>query len=788
MWPFQSFKGAKIVYLVMPQFNRAQILSWILTACLTLVHAHVCTAQFTDNFSDGNFSANPVWSGTDAKFTAVSGFLQLNAPAVSESAYLSTPSASINNASWEFLVIITGGTSAANYTDVYLVSDAAALTGALNGYFVRIGNTSDEISLYEQTGTAKVKIIDGADGRVNQTNTTIKIKVTRDLAGAWQLFSDATAGGYVLEGSTTNAVHISSVFAGVVCVYSATRSDDYSFDDFVVTGDPYIDPSQPADYKDVIITEIFADPSPVIGLPEAEFVEVYNRSEKIINLAGWKFTDGGSTAILSGLIEPGEYRIITATASASLFTSFGSVLGVANFSTLNNSSDNLELKRGDELLIDRVSYSDAWYKDEDKKQGGFTLELIDPANPCGEANNWIASESPSGGTPGAQNSVFENKPDLTGPKLISAFPTSVTSLRIKFDEKLHAQVPAPNAFTITPALGINSVSFSDATLTTLDVLVNGTIQNKTPYSIVVKNVFDCNGNEILAEFNASTFALPEAAGEKDLIINELLFNPRPTGVDFVEIYNNSDKYISLKDWSIANYINDEIVNAEIISIEDILIGPYEYLVFTEDKNIVKGEYLQTLEDRMIVSDLPSFNDDEGTVALVSPQGTIIDFLSYTDDYHAVFVKDNEGVSLERISATAPTNDAGNWQSASSAAGFATPGYVNSNARGESFADKVKVDPEIFEPVTGQPSFTQIHYNFNSGGYVANVKILDAQGREIKQLVNNSTLGTAGFFRWDGDMNDGSKARTGYYVVWMEVFNVNGTVETFRKRVVVASRF
>jgi hypothetical protein len=147
-----------------------------------------------------------------------------------------------------------------------------------------------------------------------------------------------------------------------------------------------------------------------------------------------------------------------------------------------------------------------------------------------------------------------------------------------------------------------------------------------------------------------------------------------------------------------------------------------------------------------------------------------------------------GFHLSEFHQTALTNDAANWQSASATVGFASPGYLNSNARGEILANKVNVDPEIFEPVVGQPSFTQIHYNFDAGGYVANVKILDAQGREIKQLVNNSTLGTTGFFRWDGDTNDGSKARTGYYVVWMEVFNANGTVETFRKRVIVASRF
>jgi hypothetical protein len=63
------------------------------------------------------------------------------------------------------------------------------------------------------------------------------------------------------------------------------------------------------------------------------------------------------------------------------------------------------------------------------------------ANPCGEEENWIASESANGGTPGTQNSVFANKPDLTGPKLISAIPISTTEVVLKFNEKLDDQLP-----------------------------------------------------------------------------------------------------------------------------------------------------------------------------------------------------------------------------------------------------------------------------------------------------------------------------------------------------------
>lgn len=755
-----------------------------------LLSALVCTAQFADNFSDGDFTNTPVWSGDHTKFSVQSGQLRLSAPAVTDIAYLSLACQSMENASWEFTALLDFDPSGSNYADFYLASDQAALSTSLNGYFVRIGNASDEVSLYRQSGATKTEIIDGLDLRVTGSSVLVRIKVTRSNAGNWQLFSDVgVTASYLSEGTVSDTTHPSSSYVGVLCVYSATRSDDFYFDDFVVTGDPYVDPSTPSDYKDIVITEIFADPTPVIGLPDAEFVEVFNRSSKIINLSGWKFTDGSSTAVLPNhLLQPNEYLIVTSTSSAALFLTAGSVIGVSNFPTLNNSGDNLILKRNDDLIIDQASYTDSWYLDDDKKQGGYTLELIDPANPCGEQDNWIASESANGGTPGAQNSVFANKPDLTGPQVISAIPTSDTELVIRFNEKVNDQLPVVTDFTITPTTSVSQISFMDASLKSLQLTLSNSLQSGTTYSIVAENISDCNGNSIDPDFDSIVFGLPEEADSLDIVINEILFNPRPTGVDFVEVHNNSSKFINLKNWSVANYENGILLNSKVIITEDFLVGPNQYIAFTEDKNIVKGEYISTVEENLFeVPNLPGFNDDAGTVAFVDPQNNVIDFFSYTDDYHSVFIDDDEGVSLERISFMAPTNDNANWKSASSTSGFATPGYMNSNVRGEQAAGKITINPEVFEPITGQPNFTQIQYNFEQGGFVANVKILDFQGREIKQIVNNATLGTEGFFRWDGDTDDGMKARTGYYVVWVEVFNANGQLDTFRKRVVVAAR-
>ena len=110
--------------------------------------------QFIDDFSDGDFTANPVWSGETSNFE-VDGAqkLHLNAPAESDTSYLSTSSEAIDDATWEFYVEYAFNPSSSNVARVYLVSNNANLQEPLNGYYVRVGGeTEDRISLYRQDG------------------------------------------------------------------------------------------------------------------------------------------------------------------------------------------------------------------------------------------------------------------------------------------------------------------------------------------------------------------------------------------------------------------------------------------------------------------------------------------------------------------------------------------------------------------------------------------------------------------------------------------------------------
>ncbi len=846
----------------------------------------VCFAQVSDDFSDGDFTSNPVWSGSTSQFIVNSSKqLQLSNTLASQS-YLSTPFStnSLDGYEWQAYVKQSFSPSATNSGRVYLTSDQSDLTKDLNGYYLQFGEalSNDAIELFRQSGSTSVSVCRGTTAAI-ANSFVVRIKVTRDNTGLWKLYVDYTGGtNFVLDASGTDLTFNSSSFFGVRCTYTVTNATKFYYDDFSIAspsspdttpptivnvqaasinsisvtfseaidsatsqsvsnysvnnsiGNPIsVTPlsdgksivlsftknfsngiqnqlsisniqdmagntmasatfsfmffqSVPAQSKDIIFTEIFPDPSPQVGLPEQEFVEIYNRSPNPFDLSGWKLSDGTSTATFtSQIILPNQYWIVCSTSNANLFTGYGNVIGVSNFPTLNNDGDNLTFRDATNKTIDSVSYILEWYHDADKQEGGWSIEIIDLNNICGDEENWTASEDPSGGTPGKQNSVFANKPDLTGPQLLSVTPQSSTILKLTFNEKLEKDI-SNVVFTITPSVSISKKYFVDLSLRQITLELSQALALRQLYNITVTNLTDCSGNLIQQDFNQLSFALPEVADSLDIVVNEILFNPRSGGVDFVEVYNRSPKYINLKNWKLGNFQNNSVTNPQVITIEDFILTPTTYVAFTSDPSTLTTQYPQSVSRNLFKTNLPSLPDDEGSIALTNDQSVLIDHFIYSQKMHSTFIQDDEGVSLERISFSGLTNDPSNWKSASASAGYATPGFINSNSRPESSINDnaVNVDPEVFSPSVPGKDFSKINYKFDQSGLVANAKILDAQGRLIKTLANNETLSYEGFFRWDGDRDDGSRARMGYYVVWVEVFDSNGSVNVFRKRAVI----
>jgi hypothetical protein len=194
-------------------------------------------SQLFDQFTDGNFSHNPEWIGTTANFR-VNSALQLQSAATAASAsYLFTRSKAVESAGWECTFIIDYPTSSTNFACMYLISDQPALENGLNGYYVQVGGTADEVSLYLQEGHKKTKIIDGTDKRTDGKPVHITVKVLRDSAGVFSLYSRlAGETDFYFEGETLNTTVIRSEFFGLSFTNTATTGNAYVFDDVMVTG------------------------------------------------------------------------------------------------------------------------------------------------------------------------------------------------------------------------------------------------------------------------------------------------------------------------------------------------------------------------------------------------------------------------------------------------------------------------------------------------------------------------------------------------------------------------
>jgi len=324
------------------------------------------------------------------------------------------------------------------------------------------------------------------------------------------------------------------------------------------------------------------------------------------------------------------------------------------------------------------------------------------------------------------------------------------------------------------------------------LFLNKDLQENIIYSLsITDSLTDCVGNTI--PINTSIlFAIPKAADSLDIVINEFLPDPKDDGVRFIEIYNRSEKIIDLSSLLLASYdfFTSNIETPYAISEDGFLFFPGEYIVLSESPEIVQQQYFTSNPDAFIkMKKMPSFTNSEGVVAITNKGFQIIDLFPYSEDMQFPLLNSTEGVSLERLNFDRPTNDRSNWHSAAEDVGFGTPAYENSQFRSfEQIDEQITVSPEIFSPDNdGYNDVLNINYEFNAPGYVANILIYDARGRLIINLVKNELLGTKGCFSWDGIDRDNAKAVIGIYIIYIEIFDLDGNVKYYKKTAVLGGK-
>ena len=860
---------------------------------LLLLLPAIAHAQFRDDFVDGDFTANPAWAGDAASFQINGEQLQSNGPAATGTRLqLSTPCQASTGTVWEFWANLKLSTSSGNLADVWLLASQADLKDAnTSGYFVRLGGTADEISLFrkDSTRTTLVPVIDGLDGTLAGTaNHLVRVRVTRTTAHRWTLERDLTGGRtFVAEAARpVDATYQRSVAVGVSLLYSAANSRNFFFDDFAVTDaappllaravavdarrldlvfneamDPasatalanyrlqggvvptaaQVSPTNPAvvrltfgsDYAspntleardvadlygnvaagpltaalvqapvapqagDLVITEIFADETPSVGLPPSEYLEIYNRSTtKVLNLGGVRLSkEGSSTAAFlpdTARLLPGQYAIVCGSTRVSQFAAPGrKVYGPTNFPSLGNGGDQLLLRSRDGRTLFEVAYSDAWYRDARKKEGGWSLEMIDANNYCAGADNWTASTDALGGTPGKENAVRAANADATAPTLLRAVALNPITVRAYFSEKLDSASAATlSRYSLAaPGPAVTRAVPLAPDFRQVDLTLDSPLLPSRINTLSVQAATDCAGNAS-GPLQSAGFALPEAAAPGDLVVNEVLFNPRAGAVPFIELLNRSQKAISLQNFQLSNGLGIS-TSTQTITTLPFVLSPGQLVAITPDAGIIAAQYPTSHDPAaLLVAALPTLDNSASSVYLLDGQGAQIDRFDYNKSMHLSLLSTQEGVSLERIRASGPSLGS-NFHSAAGAVGYATPGQPNSQAQDAPGGNQqLTVEPEVFTPDDdGQQDFATLSYQLDQPGYAASVNVYDALGRLTRRLVRNETLPTTGFVRWDGIDDRGRKAAVGYYVLLIELFRPSsGEKREYKKTVVLGARF
>lgn len=544
---------------------------------------------------------------------------------------------------------------------------------------------------------------------------------------------------------------------------------------------------------DVVIDEIMVDPSPQVGLPGNEWIELKNTTSSAINLQGWRIGDsGGQSGVISNFIlEPDSFVIVCAGSAVTDLSPFGNTISVTSFPSLDNDGEVLFLKAANGTIIHAFTYSAAWYQNELKKEGGWSLEMIDTKNPCSSSNNWKASTNPDGGTPGIKNSVDALNADQIAPQLKNAFTNDNTTIILVFDEPLDSLSGTISSnYSIDGGISFTSAEPLSPLFNQVQLKTNNPLSATTVYNITITNITDCKGN-IVGIANKAKTGLAVDAAPGDAVVNEILFDPRSNANDYVEFYNKSDKILDASKLYIANRNNSGVISSiHSLSPDPFYVFPGDYIIVTENAdNLALNYFVKNPEAIFVLSSLPSFPDDKGTALLLNQQGAIIDEVNYLDDWHFKLIENAEGVSLERIDANGSSQNADNWHSAASTAGYGTPGYKNSQFKDlQSSAAAIEIIPKVFSPDNdGFDDIATIQYKVREPGYVANITIFDAAGRPVRNLVRNGTLSTSGSWNWDGLDDKGLKLPIGTYILFTELFNLQGKKERFKNTAVLARK-
>ena len=590
--------------------------------------------------------------------------------------------------------------------------------------------------------------------------------------------------------------------------------------------------------SDIAITEVMANPAggetEIPGGKADEFVELLNRGESVVDVAGWSLTDGdgvdaiipwddlthgtleapgvvtGTTLIPAGshalVLDPdhaspsrGEPQPYSIPAGTVVLTVNGSDIGGSGLAASNDPLTLYDAGGTDrDNVIDTFGTpkdeEDPGDRDDDALDGvpfdpgdGFSLERIDPSSGDTESN-W--AESSEGGTPGSVNSVTPVARDLACHELYADNPGAAALA----DLGLTAVVAVAGTTSVS---GASLELYLDADLNEIlspAELIGGPteiakISPGDTIEIVFEGGLEEGRHRMVAQVSTDDrptndrASLDLAVGDVEafLVVNEFLNRPDEDSgqPEWIEILNGSERDIDLAGWTLG----DDEGRSPLLAADDspIRLAPGAFVVLTQDLDKMRASFPLVDVPVLEPDRWETLNNTDDVITLADPRGFVVDRVPYDDAWRGK--RDNEaGVSWERIDHRGNPASEANWWLSVDPSG-STPGRANSLAGGFSSGISLEVGPDPFSPDgNGFQDETAIRYRLPPKS-VFTLRVFDSLGRPVRTLVDE--VGSAnGVFVWDGTDDAGRTLGVGIYILLAEA---KGESLMQAKRTVVVAR-